>query len=177
MNTKIIISLITLVGIAACAPESEDSTLARCDRIAEKKVEFFSDKDNEGTLRQAFLSTCVLGPDKSYTEHGQTWIDCMDASVTGAELSNCEKVFEHSIKMDKIAEVRKATEKGIQEYLCDSPDEDKVKATENAIQALHDEAKALGAEESEIPTISEISGEIGSLDTLAEKQAFCDKDF
>ena len=144
----------------ACTPKSEDKTLARCDRIADKKIKFFANQDNSGTVRQTFLSSCVLGPDKTYTEHGQTWVDCMDTAVTGAELSNCQKGFDHAIKTDKLAEVRAAIEAGVKAYLCDSPSEDVVKEHEDKIEALRDEAKALGAEESEIPTISNVTDDL-----------------
>ena len=161
-------SLSLAVLLVACTPKSEDEILARCDRIADKKVSVFADQDNAGTLRQAFLSSCVLGPDKTYTEHGQTWVDCMDGAVTGAELSNCQKEFDHAIKTDKIAEVQTAIEAGIRSYLCDSAAEDTVKEHEDTISALRGEAKALGADESEIPTISGVSAEI-------DQAAFCAK--
>lgn len=153
---------------AACTPKSEDEVLAQCDRIGDKMVKFFANQDNAGTVRKAFLSSCVLGPDKAYTEHGQTWVDCMDTAATGAELSNCQKGFDHAIKMDKIAEVRAVIETGVRAYLCDGASEDVVKEHEDKIDALRSEARALGAEESEIPTISSVTDGI-------EKDTFCAK--
>lgn len=161
-------SIPLMVILAACTPKSEDEDLARCDRIAAKKVGFFANQDNAGTVRQTFLSTCVLGPDKTYTEHGETWAGCMDEALTGAELSNCQKDFDYSIKMDKIAELRTAIEAGVKAYLCDSADDDKVKEYDEKIGALRDEAKALGAEESELPTVADVTDGIDKTKFCAE---------
>jgi len=161
--------LILVTMLSACTPESKDTDLARCDRIAEQKVHFFANADNAGTVRQLFLAKCVLGPDKAYTEHGQRWVECEDAALTGAEFSNCEKEFDHAIKMDKIEEVRAMIEEGVRAYLCKDADKDAVEEYEGKISALTAEAKALGASESEIPTISDFSTGLDRIKFCAAK--------
>lgn len=159
------------VQLTGCDKASEDEDIARCDRVATKYVEAFAAADAQGPARELALKKCVLGPEKTYTEHGQTWVECMDEAISPGEMVNCEKTFDLALKNDALEEVKQAVDDYFRPAVCDGVPLDDLEDKKALVEAAKSSAHALGATDIDILLAEDIFPSVCDLACMRKELA------